>query len=47
MEKPPSDLHDIIEAMILPADVALRRALIQRGCSLCPSHQAMFAVRGP
>jgi glutamate-1-semialdehyde 2,1-aminomutase len=48
MEKPPADLHDIIQGHDFARDVALRRALIQRGvffvpiatkqCSLSASH---------
>lgn len=48
MEKPPTDLHDIIQGHDFARDVALRRALIQRGvffvpiatkqCSLSASH---------
>jgi glutamate-1-semialdehyde 2,1-aminomutase len=36
MEKPPSDLHDIIESHDFNRDVALRRALIQRGVFFVP-----------
>jgi glutamate-1-semialdehyde 2,1-aminomutase len=36
MEKPPSDLHDIIEGHDFARDVALRRALIQRGVFFVP-----------
>lgn len=36
MEKPPSDLHDIIEGHDFTRDVALRRALIQRGVFFVP-----------
>ena len=36
MEKPPSDLHDIIEGHDFAKDVALRRALIQRGVFFVP-----------
>jgi glutamate-1-semialdehyde 2,1-aminomutase len=50
MEKPPADLHDIIQGHDFNRDVALRRALIQRGvffvpiatkqCSLSAAHTA-------
>jgi glutamate-1-semialdehyde 2,1-aminomutase len=50
MEKPPADLHDIIEGHDFNRDVALRRDLIQRGvffvpiatkqCSLSAAHTA-------
>jgi glutamate-1-semialdehyde 2,1-aminomutase len=50
MEKPPADLHDIIQGHDFGRDVALRRALIQRGvffvpiatkqCSLSAAHTA-------
>ncbi|HWU55707.1 MAG TPA: aminotransferase class III-fold pyridoxal phosphate-dependent enzyme [Rhizomicrobium sp.] len=36
MEKPPADLHDIIEGHDFARDVALRRALIQRGVFFVP-----------
>jgi glutamate-1-semialdehyde 2,1-aminomutase len=36
MEKPPSDLHDIIERHDFARDLALRRALIQRGVFFVP-----------
>ena len=36
MEKPPSDLHDIIERHDFGRDLALRRALIQRGVFFVP-----------
>jgi glutamate-1-semialdehyde 2,1-aminomutase len=36
MEKPPADLHDIIDAHDFVRDVALRRALIQRGVFFVP-----------
>jgi glutamate-1-semialdehyde 2,1-aminomutase len=36
MEEPPSDLHDIIENHDFNRDVALRRALIQRGVFFVP-----------
>ena len=36
MEKPPSDLHDIIEGHDFARDLALRRALIQRGVFFVP-----------
>jgi len=36
MEKPPTDLHDIIEGHDFARDVALRRALIQRGVFFVP-----------
>lgn len=36
MEKPPSDLHDIIDGHDFTRDVALRRALIQRGVFFVP-----------
>jgi glutamate-1-semialdehyde 2,1-aminomutase len=36
MEKPPADLHDIIEGHDFSRDVALRRALIQRGVFFVP-----------
>jgi len=36
MEKPPADLHDIIEGHDFAKDVALRRALIQRGVFFVP-----------
>jgi glutamate-1-semialdehyde 2,1-aminomutase len=36
MEKPPADLHDIIQGHDFNRDVALRRALIQRGVFLVP-----------
>ena len=36
MEKPPADLHDIIEGHDFNRDVALRRALIQRGVFFVP-----------
>jgi glutamate-1-semialdehyde 2,1-aminomutase len=36
MEKPPADLHDIIEGHDFTKDVALRRALIQRGVFFVP-----------
>ncbi|HEY2008896.1 MAG TPA: aminotransferase class III-fold pyridoxal phosphate-dependent enzyme [Rhizomicrobium sp.] len=36
MEKPPTDLHDIIEGHDFNRDVALRRALIQRGVFFVP-----------
>ena len=36
MEKPPSDLHDIIQGHDFARDLALRRALIQRGVFFVP-----------
>ncbi|HET7086736.1 MAG TPA: aspartate aminotransferase family protein [Rhizomicrobium sp.] len=36
MEKPPADLHDIIQGHDFARDVALRRALIQRGVFFVP-----------
>ncbi len=36
MEKPPSDLHDIVERHDFGRDLALRRALIQRGVFFVP-----------
>ena len=36
MSKPPRDLHDIIEGHDFVRDVALRRALIQRGVFFVP-----------
>src|SRR5580692_11092446 len=36
MEKPPADLHDIIQGHDFNRDVALRRALIQRGIFFVP-----------
>ena len=36
MAKPPRDLHDIIEGHDFARDVALRRALIQRGVFFVP-----------
>jgi len=36
MQKPPADLHDIIEGHDFAKDVALRRALIQRGVFFVP-----------
>jgi glutamate-1-semialdehyde 2,1-aminomutase len=36
MEKPPADLHDIIQGHDFARDLALRRALIQRGVFFVP-----------
>ena len=47
MEKPPADLHDIIQGHDFARDVALRRALIAaRGVLCAHRHQAMLAFGG-